>query len=258
MVSRRLWAHLRKQSPSHSWQKPSQQHKSSRGRDPETEQDEFRDRRRIEPHEFEVFFDPRELRRETCLLYEINWSGRHSIWRHTGQNTSKHVEVNFLEKFTTERYFRPNTRCSITWFLSWSPCGECSRAITEFLSRHPHVTLFIYIARLYHHEDQRNRQGLRDLVSSGVTIQIMTEQEYCYCWRNFVNYSPSNEAHWPRYPHLWVRLYVLELYCIILGLPPCLKILKRKQPQLTFFTITLQNCHYQRIPPHLLWATGLK
>ncbi|EDK99689.1 C-_U-editing enzyme APOBEC-1 isoform a [Mus musculus] len=215
-------------------------------------------RRRIEPHEFEVFFDPRELRKETCLLYEINWGGRHSVWRHTSQNTSNHVEVNFLEKFTTERYFRPNTRCSITWFLSWSPCGECSRAITEFLSRHPYVTLFIYIARLYHHTDQRNRQGLRDLISSGVTIQIMTEQEYCYCWRNFVNYPPSNEAYWPRYPHLWVKLYVLELYCIILGLPPCLKILRRKQPQLTFFTITLQTCHYQRIPPHLLWATGLK
>jgi CRISPR-associated endonuclease Csn1 len=215
-------------------------------------------RRRIEPHEFEVFFDPRELRKETCLLYEINWGGRHSIWRHTSQNTNKHVEVNFIEKFTTERYFCPNTRCSITWFLSWSPCGECSRAITEFLSRYPHVTLFIYIARLYHHADPRNRQGLRDLISSGVTIQIMTEQESGYCWRNFVNYSPSNEAHWPRYPHLWVRLYVLELYCIILGLPPCLNILRRKQPQLTFFTIALQSCHYQRLPPHILWATGLK
>ncbi|XP_028616891.1 C-_U-editing enzyme APOBEC-1 isoform X2 [Grammomys surdaster] len=173
-------------------------------------------RRRIEPHEFEVFFDPRELRKETCLLYEINWGGRHSIWRHTSQNTSKHAEINFIDKFTRERFFRPNTRCSITWFLSWSPCGECSKAITEFLSRHPHITLFIYVARLYHHSDQRNRQGLRDLISSGVTIQIMTEQESCYCWRNFVNYPPSNEAHWPRYPHLWVRIYVLELYSIIL------------------------------------------
>ncbi|KAL6033340.1 hypothetical protein STEG23_009982 [Scotinomys teguina] len=45
--------------------------------------------------------------------------------------------------------------------------------------------------------DERNRQGLRDLVSRGVTIQIMTEQEYCYCWRNFVNYPPSNEVYWP-------------------------------------------------------------
>lgn len=171
-------------------------------------------RRRIEPHEFDAFFDQGELRKETCLLYEIRWGGRHNIWRHTGQNTSRHVEINFIEKFTSERYFYPSTWCSIVWFLSWSPCGECSKAITEFLSGHPNVTLFIYAARLYHHTDQRNRQGLRDLISRGVTIQIMTEQEYCYCWRNFVNYPPSNEVYWPRYPNLWMRLYALELYCI--------------------------------------------
>ncbi|CAO2606474.1 C-_U-editing enzyme APOBEC-1 [Lemmus lemmus] len=145
-------------------------------------------RRRIEPQEFEDFFDPRELRKETCLLYEISWGGRHSIWRHTGRNTDKHVEINFLEKLTSEGFFHPSTRCSITWFLSWSPCGECSRAITEFLSRHPNVTLFIYVARLYHHMDPRNRQGLRDLICRGVTVQIMTEQGenrlvlMVWCW----------------------------------------------------------------------------
>ncbi|XP_021505673.1 C-_U-editing enzyme APOBEC-1 isoform X2 [Meriones unguiculatus] len=208
-------------------------------------------RRRIEPQEFGAFFDPQLLRKETCLLYEINWGGRHSVWRHTGQNTDRHAEINFIEKFTSERYFCPFTRCSITWFLSWSPCGECCRAIVEFLSRYPNVTLFIYVARLYHHTDERNRQGLRDLCRRGVTIRIMTEQECYYCWRNFVNYSPSNEAHWPRYPHLWVRMYVLELYCILLGLPPCLKILRRNQNQLTIFNLAFQHCHFQRLPYYI-------
>lgn len=133
-------------------------------------------RRRIEPQEFEVFFDPRELRKETCLLYEISWGGRRSIWRHTSRNTNKHVEINFIENLTSERSFRPSARCSITWFLSWSPCGECSKAITEFLSQYPNVTLFIYVARLYYHMDPGNRQGLRNLVCRGVTVQIMTEQ----------------------------------------------------------------------------------
>ncbi|KAL1789852.1 hypothetical protein HispidOSU_008167 [Sigmodon hispidus] len=214
-------------------------------------------RRRIEPHEFTVFFDPTQLRKETCLLYEIRWGGRHRIWRHTGQNTNKHVEINFIEKITSERYFHPSTRCSITWFSSWSPCADCSKAIKEFLRQHPNVTLFIYVARLYYHVDQQNRQGLRDLVSSGVIIQIMTEQEYSYCWKNFVNYPPSSEVNWPRYPNLWMKLYILELYCIILGLPPCLKILRRHQHEPPYFTLTLQYCHYQRIPPYIFWATGL-
>lgn len=130
-------------------------------------------RRRIQPWEFEAFFDPRELRKEACLLYEIKWGMSHNIWRYSGKNTTKHVEINFIEKFTSERHLRPSISCSIVWFLSWSPCWECSKAIREFLSQHPNVTLVIYVARLFQHMDRLNRQGLRDLINSGVTIQIM-------------------------------------------------------------------------------------
>ncbi|XP_004455331.1 C-_U-editing enzyme APOBEC-1 [Dasypus novemcinctus] len=214
-------------------------------------------RRRIQPWEFEVFFDPRELRKETCLLYEIKWGRSRKIWRNSGQNTSKHVEVNFIEKLISERHFCPSVSCSITWFLSWSPCWECSKAIREFLSQHPNITLVIYVARLFHHMDQHNRQGLRDLINSGVTIQIMRAEEYDHCWRNFVNYSPGEEAHWPRYPPLWMTMYALELHCIILSLPPCLKITRRCQHQHTFFSLNFQNCHYQMIPPQTLYAAGI-
>ncbi|XP_019481704.1 PREDICTED: C-_U-editing enzyme APOBEC-1 [Hipposideros armiger] len=214
-------------------------------------------RRRIEPWEFEMFFDPKELRKEACLFYEIKWGTSHRIWRNSGKNTSKHVELNFIEKFTSERHFSSSISCSIIWFLSWSPCWECSKAIREFLSQRPSVTLVIYVARLYWHMDQQNRQGLRDLINSGVTIQIMRPSEYDHCWRNFVNYPPGKEAHWPRYPPLWMKLYALELHCIILSLPPCLIISRRSQKQLTLFRLALQNCHYQMIPPHILLATGL-
>ncbi|XP_017367781.1 C-_U-editing enzyme APOBEC-1 isoform X2 [Cebus imitator] len=214
-------------------------------------------RRRIEPWEFYISYDPKELCKETCLLYEIKWGMSWKIWRSSGKNTTNHVEVNFIEKFTSERRFHSSISCSITWFLSWSPCWECSQAIREFLSQHPGVTLVIYVARLFQHMDQQNRQGLRDLVNSGVTIQIMRASEYYYCWRNFVNYPPGEEAHWPRHPPLWMMLYALELHCIILGLPPCLKISRRRQNRLTFFRLHLQNCHYQMIPPHILLAAGL-
>ncbi|KAL4700739.1 hypothetical protein H8959_014743, partial [Pygathrix nigripes] len=102
------------------------------------------------------------------------------IWRSTGKNTTNHVEVNFIEKFTSERRLHSSISCSITWFLSWSPCWDCSQAIREFLSQHPGVTLVIYVARLFWHTDQQNRQGLRDLVNSGVTIQMMTASDACF------------------------------------------------------------------------------
>ncbi|XP_024589047.1 C-_U-editing enzyme APOBEC-1 isoform X2 [Neophocaena asiaeorientalis asiaeorientalis] len=213
-------------------------------------------RRRIEPWEFEVSFDPRELCKETRLLYEIKWGRSQHVWRHSGKNTTNHVECNFIEKFTSERPFHRSVSCCITWFLSWSPCWECSKAIREFLNQHPRVTLFIYVARLFQHMDPQNRQGLRDLIHSGVTIQIMGPTEYDYCWRNFVNYPPGKEAHWPRYPPPLMKLYALELHCIILGLPPCLNI-SRSQNQLTLFRLIPQNCHYRMIPPYILLHTGL-
>uniref|UniRef100_A0A452EA59 C->U-editing enzyme APOBEC-1 n=1 Tax=Capra hircus TaxID=9925 RepID=A0A452EA59_CAPHI len=214
-------------------------------------------RRRIEPLEFEFSFDPRNFCKEAYLLYEIQWGNSRDVWRHSGKNTTKHVERNFIEKIASERHFHPSISCSIFWYLSWSPCWECSKAIREFLNQHPNVTLVIYIARLFQHTDPQNRQGLKDLFHSGVTIQVMRDPEYDYCWRNFVNYPQGKEAHWPRYPPLWMNLYALELYCIISGLPPCLQISRRYQNQLRVFRLIPQNCHYQMIPPCILLATGM-
>ncbi|XP_060046810.1 uncharacterized protein LOC103126722 [Erinaceus europaeus] len=206
--------------------------------------------RRIEPWEFEDFFDPRQFRRETCLFYEVRWGSSRNAWRSTARNTTRHAEVNFLERFAAERHFDKPVSCSITWFLSWSPCWECSRAIGAFLSQHPQVTLAIHVARLFHHEDEQNRQGLRDLLARGVTLQVMGDSEYAHCWRTFVNSPYGGEDHYPRYPSEFMKLYALELHCIILGLPPCLRILRRYQNKFTLFRLVPQNCHYQVIPHH--------
>ncbi|XP_074259231.1 C-_U-editing enzyme APOBEC-1 isoform X3 [Saimiri boliviensis] len=152
---------------------------------------DFTLRRRIEPWEFSISYDPRELCKETCLLYEIKWGMSWKIWRSSGKNTTNHVEVNFIEKFTSERHFHSSVSCSITWFLSWSPCWECSQAIREFLSQHPGVTLVIYVARLFQHMDQQNRQGLRELVNSGVTIQIMTASGSSTLFKDFKKMAKS-------------------------------------------------------------------
>ncbi|XP_004869574.1 C-_U-editing enzyme APOBEC-1 isoform X2 [Heterocephalus glaber] len=214
-------------------------------------------RRRIEPWQFEASFDPRQLRRETCLLSEVQWGTSPRAWRGCSLNTARHAEVSFMDRLTSEGRLRGPVRCSITWFLSWSPCGACAQAIGEFLRQHPNVSLVIYIARLFWHVDEQNRQGLRDLVTRGVRMQVMSDPEFAHCWRNFVNYSPGQEARWPQVPPVWTWLYSLELHCILLNLPPCLKISRRHHNQLTFFQLILQNCHYQAIPSPVLLASGL-
>ncbi|KAG8520733.1 C-_U-editing enzyme APOBEC-1, partial [Galemys pyrenaicus] len=189
-------------------------------------------RRRIEPWEFAAFFDPAQLRKETCLLYEVHWGRSRKIWRHSIKNCNRHVEVSFMENFTADS--RSARHCTIVWFLSWSPCSECSRAIGEFLRQRPHVRLTVYVARLYHHYAERNRRGLRNLEQSGLHIRVMRApgetrpgaapggsaqcrpSDYQHCWREFANYPPGDEGRCPGFPAELSSLFSLELRCILL------------------------------------------
>uniref|UniRef100_A0A670KDD5 C->U-editing enzyme APOBEC-1 n=1 Tax=Podarcis muralis TaxID=64176 RepID=A0A670KDD5_PODMU len=116
----------------------------------------------------------------THLLYEIQWGRSRRYWRNwCTSNRTHHAEINFLENACEEIDRRTTTPCTVTWFLTWSPCGKCSGRIKQFLQEHPNVTLEIRAAKLFNHNYKFNQKGLRDLANFGVRIYIM----HSFKWR---------------------------------------------------------------------------
>lgn len=138
----------------------------------------LRYRWRIDPEDFHQFYTPTEFPEDTHLLYEVHWDSNDGIWRQWCTNIpGEDAEINFLENHCEEiERRRGRDTCTVTWYLSWSPCSRCSSRIIEFLEENPHVTLEIRAARLYRETNQRNRRGLRQLVRHGVELTIMKLQ----------------------------------------------------------------------------------
>ncbi|XP_066031630.1 C-_U-editing enzyme APOBEC-1-like [Chamaea fasciata] len=133
---------------------------------------------------FRRHFDPCLYPDETYLLCELWWNGNETSWKHWVRNDVNHAEEYFLQEI-----FEPRSYgfCNITWYLSWSPCWSCCNKIRDFLRRHPNVSIDIHVARLYYSDYTRNQRGLRELEGlQRVTIQVMEEEDYHYCWETFL------------------------------------------------------------------------
>ncbi|XP_043919261.1 DNA dC-_dU-editing enzyme APOBEC-3D-like isoform X2 [Protopterus annectens] len=74
---------------------------------------------------------------------------------------------------------------SLTWYISWTPCNVCADEIIAFLHQYPNVTLQIHAARVYYHENQLMREGLRRLRDNNVAISIMGWRDYVSLWQTY-------------------------------------------------------------------------
>ncbi|XP_006119994.2 C-_U-editing enzyme APOBEC-1-like isoform X1 [Pelodiscus sinensis] len=190
--------------------------------------------------------DPSLLHSETYLFYEIKWSSSKRSYQRCCHNTHiEHAEIYFLKDVFNRQRNDPSDHCSLTWYMTWSPCGECCKAIRNFLKEQPNVNLVIYVARIYCHEEENNRQGLRSLVNIGVTIRIMDLPVYSYCWRTFVCDEDKDEDYWPRHFAPWIMLYSLELQSILQNMPSCLEI-SHGENQTPIFSLCVEDDQQKR------------
>ncbi|XP_028645845.1 DNA dC-_dU-editing enzyme APOBEC-3-like [Grammomys surdaster] len=131
-------------------------------------------------------------RNNTFLCYEVNRKDCDSpVSLFQGvfkEEEDKHAEICFLHWFRDQvlTELPPGEELKVTWYISWSPCVDCTEEVARFLATHHNLSLAIFCSRIYYPKKQNYQQKLRRLVLEGAQVAVMDLPEFKKCWNKFV------------------------------------------------------------------------
>lgn len=143
-------------------------------------------------------------RKNNFLCYEVNGMDCplpvhlcQGVFRKQGHI---HAELCFLYWFHDKvlRVLSPREEFKVTWYMSWSPCGECAEQVARFLAAHHNLSLAIFSSRLYNLRDLNYRQKLCRLIQEGAHVAAMNLPEFKKCWNKFVDNGGQPFRPWKR------------------------------------------------------------
>lgn len=123
----------------------------------------------------------------------------------------RHTELCFISWFRNQKKFldkmlSPGEKYRVTWYMSWSPCINCANAVVRFLEENENADWRIFVARLYYSNSPEHRLGLRRLHHAGVQMNIMSSEDFEYCWETFVDHQGTPFFPWDDMDENYERL----------------------------------------------------
>ncbi|XP_077024976.1 DNA dC-_dU-editing enzyme APOBEC-3-like [Tamandua tetradactyla] len=140
-------------------------------------------------------------RRRTYVCYQLQELNGSIIDRGYFQTKKRfHAEIHLINKIRSMTLrLGLNSSYQVTCYVTWSPCLPCARALAEFIEAHrPHLSLQLFVSRLYFHWRPEYQEGLQLLGKSQITVTVMSSREFVNCWRNFVNHQGKSFQPWNR------------------------------------------------------------
>uniref|UniRef100_A0A2K6KQM7 DNA dC->dU-editing enzyme APOBEC-3G n=1 Tax=Rhinopithecus bieti TaxID=61621 RepID=A0A2K6KQM7_RHIBE len=148
-------------------------------------------------------------RRYTWLCYKVkirNYSSKLRWYTGVFKGITD-AEMCFLSWFCGKQL--PATSAPDHLVVSWNPALDCVAKVTEFLAEHPNVTLTISAARLYYYWGRDWRRALRRLYEAGARVKIMDDEEFAYCWENFVHNEGQPFMPWDKFDDNYAFLHYM-------------------------------------------------